>query len=203
MRSELKNREQTSCGLKRACFLVLTASRHELEVAMKALIKRMIGASRLDATTYEQVEADRRSTTGAILVVIISSVAAAIGSGSRDLVSVISAVILLLAAWMIWVGLTYFIGARLLPGPETHADIGEVLRTTGFSASPGILRIFGLIPAVGFPIFIVVTVWMLLTFVVAIRQALDYASSIRALAVCLLGWLIHGLLFFGFVLVAI
>ena len=136
-------------------------------------------------------------------MVIISSVAAALGSGSRDIVSVVSAVILMLGAWVIWVGLTYFIGARLLPGPETHANIGEVLRTTGFSASPGVLRILGLIPAVGLPIFVIVTVWMLFTFVVAIRQALDYASSGRALAVCLLGWLIHGLLFFGFVLVAI
>ena len=170
---------------------------------MKTLFKRMIGASRLDPATYEQVEADRSSTAGAILVVIISSVAAALGSGSRNVVSVVSAVILLLGAWVIWVGLTYFIGARLLPGPETHTNIGEVLRTTGFSASPGVLRILGLIPAVGLPIFIIVTVWMLFTFVVAIRQALDYASSARALAVCLLGWLIHGLLFFGFVLIAI
>jgi len=172
-------------------------------VIMKTLFNRMIGASRLDPLTYEQVEADRSSTAGAVLVVIVSSVAAAIGSGSRDLASVISAVVLLLGAWVIWVGLTYFIGARLLPGPETQVDIGEVLRTTGFSASPGVLRILGLIPAVGLPIFIVVTIWMLMTFVVAIRQALDYTSSLRALAVCLLGWLIHGLLFFGFVMVAI
>ena len=170
---------------------------------MKTLFNRMIGASRLDSATYEQVEADRRGTAGAVLVVILSSVAAAIGGGSRDVVSVVSAVVLLLCAWAIWVGLTYFIGACLLPGPETHADIGEVLRTTGFSASPGILRVLGFIPGIGYPIFMVVTVWMLLTFVVAIRQALDYSSSVRALAVCILGWLIHGLLFFGFVLVAI
>jgi len=170
---------------------------------MKTLFNRMIGASRLDSATYEQVEADRRATAGAVLVVILSSVAAAIGGGSRDVVSVVSAVVLLLCAWAIWVGLTYFIGACLLPGPDTHADIGEVLRTTGFSASPGVLRILGFIPGIGYPIFMVVTVWMLLTFVVAIRQALDYASSVRALAVCILGLLIHGLLFFGFVLVAV
>ena len=170
---------------------------------MKTLFHRMIGASRLDPVIYEQVEADRSSTTAAVLVVIVSSVGAALGSGSKDVLSIVTAVILLLAAWMIWVGLAYFIGARLLPGPETHADIGEVVRTTGFSASPGVLRILGLIPAVGFPITLVVTVWMLISFVMAIRQALDYASSLRALAVCFLGWLIHGLLFFGFVLVAL
>ena len=170
---------------------------------MKTLFRQIIAASRLDAQTYEQVEADRGSTGGAVFVVIVASIAAAIGSGARDFASVINAIIVLLVTWMIWVGLTYFIGTRLLPDRQTHADIGEVLRTTGFSASPGVLRIFGLLPAVGLPIFIGITVWMLITFVVAIRQALDYTSSARALAVCVLGWLIHGLLFFGFVLVAI
>jgi hypothetical protein len=170
---------------------------------MKMLIKQMIRASRFDAQTYEQVEADRASNAGAVVVVVVASLAAAIGSGSRDPISLVSATSAMLITWMVWVGLTYFIGTHLLPGPQTHADIGEVLRTTGFSASPGVLRIFGALPGVGLPIFIGVTIWMLLTFVVAVRQALDYASSGRALAVCVLGWLLHGLLFFAFVMVAI
>jgi hypothetical protein len=163
----------------------------------------MLGASRLDAQTYEQVEADRTSTAGAVLVVVAASIAAGLGSGARDLASLAGAVLVLLMTWMIWVGLTYVIGTRLLPEPQTHSSIGEVLRTTGFSASPGVLRIFGALPSVGLPIFLGVTVWMLFTFVVAIRQALDYASSGRALAVCFLGWAIHALVFFAFVLVAI
>ena len=170
---------------------------------MKTLFKRMIGASRLDVQTYEEVEADRGSTTGAVFIVVLASVAAAIGSGARDLASVISSVVLLLGTWIDWVALTYLIGVRLLPGPQTHSDMGEVLRTTGFSATPGILRILGILPAIGMPIFLGITVWMLVTVGVAIRQALDYASSGRALAVCFLGWLIHGVLFFGFVFVAI
>lgn len=170
---------------------------------MKTLVRRMISASRLDVRTYEQVESDRSSTAGAVFIVVIASIAAAIGSGARDFVSVFNGIIVLMLTWAVWVGLTYFIGTRLLPGPQTHADFGEVLRTTGFSASPGVLRIFGLLPAVGLPIFIGITFWMLLTFVVAVRQALDYTSSGRALAVCALGWLIHGLLFFGLVFVAL
>jgi hypothetical protein len=163
----------------------------------------MIRASRLDAETYEQVEADRASNAGAVAVVVVASIAAAVGSGARDPIGIISATAALLITWIFWVVLTYFIGTRLLPEAQTHADVGEVLRTTGFSASPGVLRILGALPAVGLPIFIGVTIWMLLTFVVAIRQALDYASSGRALAVCVLGWLLHGLLFFAFVMVAI
>jgi hypothetical protein len=170
---------------------------------MNTLLRRMVGASRLDVDTYEDVESDRGSTAAAFFVVIVASIAAAIGSGARDVATVISAVVLLLVTWFVWVGLTYILGARVLPEPQTHADIGEVLRTTGFSASPGVLRILGVLPAIGLPIFIVISVWMLITFIVAIRQALDYGSSARALAVCLLGWLIHALVFFGFVRLAI
>ncbi len=90
---------------------------------MKTLFKRMIGASRLDPATYEQVEADRSSTAGAILVVIISSVAAALGSGSRNVVSVVSAVILLLGAWVIWVGLTLSSSARGCCRDQKHTRI--------------------------------------------------------------------------------
>jgi len=170
---------------------------------MKMLLTRMIRASRLDTRTYEQVEIERTSTLGAVLIVVVASIAAAIGSGSRDLISMTNATVVLLITWLVWVALTYFIGTRLLPGAQTHADIGEVLRTTGFSASPGVLRILGVLPGIGLPVFIFITFWMLLTFVVAIRQALDYTTSGRALAVCVLGWLVHGLLFFAFVLVAI
>jgi hypothetical protein len=108
-------------------------------------------------------------------------------------------VAVLLLSWIVWVLLTLFIGTKLLPESTTHADFGQILRTTGFSSSIGILRIFGLLPVIGPLILSAVTIWMLVTFVVAIRQALDYSSTARAFAVCVLGWVIHGVLFFGFV----
>ena len=166
---------------------------------MKNLLRRMVGAASLNADTYEQVEADRTSLTGAVFTAVIASIAAAIGTGARGVISVASATSVLLMTWIVWVALTYVIGTRLLPEPSTHADIGEVLRTTGFSASPGILRAFAVIPSIALPIFIGITVWMLLAFVVAIRQALDFRSLPRAFAVCFLGWLIYAVLFFGFV----
>jgi hypothetical protein len=174
-----------------------------LEAAMTTLLKRMVGAARLDAKTYEAVEADRSSTASAILVVVLASIAGALGTGTRDFVGVVSVTLAALVTWFLWIGLTLLIGTRLMPRPETHTDLGEVLRTTGFSAAPGVLRVFANIPGIGLPIFLGITVWMLLTFVVAIRQALDFVSFNRALAVCILGWIIHGLLFFAFVRVAI
>jgi len=170
---------------------------------MKTLLKRMMGAARLDARTYEQVEADSASTGSAILVVFIASVAAAVGLGSTDLTGIAGVTVAAFLSWAVWIALTLVIGKWVMPERGTHTNIGEILRTTGFSASPGVFRIFAGLPGIGLPIFLGVTVWMLFAFVVAIRQALDYASFNRALAVCLLGWVIHGLLFFAFVRVAI
>lgn len=166
---------------------------------MQSFIARVIGAARLNSESYEEVEADKSATGPAIAVVVVSSLAAAIGSGAVDPRSIAGMLVAAILSWLIWVFLTLFIGTQLLPGKETQADFGQVLRTTGFSASVGILRIFGALPVVGLPIFVLVTVWMLFTFVVAIRQALDYNSTMRAFAVCLLGWVIHAIVFFGFV----
>jgi hypothetical protein len=180
-----------------------SCNRELAEAEMKLLLKRMIGAACLDAITYEQVEADSKSTGSAILVVFIASVAASVGVGSTDLVGIAGVTLAAFLSWMVWIGLTLLIGKWIMPRPETQTDFGEILRTTGFSAAPGVFRILAVIPGIGLPIYLGVTVWMLLTFVVAIRQALDYTSFSRALAVCLLGWAIHGILFFAFVQTAI
>lgn len=154
-------------------------------------VMRLIGSLALDPVTYEEVEADRSATGQALLVVVLSSVGAGIGarglgSGSPQSMVFISAVSLL--AWAAWAMLTYQIGVRLLPEAETRSDVGELLRTIGFSAAPGMLRIFGIVPGAAVPAFAITAVWMLAAMIVAVRQALDFKSTARAVAVCALGW---------------
>src|SRR5206468_13093528 len=96
-----------------------------------------------------------------------------------------------LAGWFIWAFLTYFIGTRILPEPQTSADLGQLLRTTGFSSSPGVLRILGVLPLIGGLMSLLVPVWMLAAMVVAVRQALDYRSTGRAFGVCFVGWAVY------------
>ena len=79
------------------------------------------------------------------------------------------------------------IGGRLLPEPETSVDVGELLRTIGFASAPGLLRVFGVVPELTVPVFALATIWMLVAMIVAVRQALDYRSTARAIAVCTLG----------------
>ena len=94
-----------------------------------------------------------------------------------------------LMAWAAWSLVTYEIGVRILPDTNTRADVGELLRTIGFATAPGILRIFGLVPGLGVAVFVISAVWMLAAMIVAVRQALDFTSTRRAVAVCGLGWL--------------
>ena len=61
-----------------------------------------------------------------------------------------------------------------------------VYRWRYFAASPGLLQVFALFPSLTLPVFVGTWIWMLAAMVVAVRQALDYSSTLRALVVCAL-----------------
>ena len=162
---------------------------------MQIYLDRIVRAAKLDVNLYEEVEADKGSMSQAMGVVVLSSVAAGIGSiGSMGIKGIIIGAITALIAWFIWAYITYFIGAKILPEPQTKADRGELLRTIGFSSSPGLLRILAIIPGLGGIIFIITSVWMLVAMVIAVRQALDYQSTLRAVSVCMIGWVIQAII---------
>lgn len=151
--------------------------------------QRVIGAAALDANIYEEVEADTSALGQALAVVVMVSIAAGIGSlRSGGFMGLLMATIAALFGWFVWAGLTFIIGAKILPEPQTEADMGEMLRTIGFAASPGFLKVLGILPILGALLGVVASIWMLMAFVVAVRQALDYKSTGRAVAVCLIGF---------------
>lgn len=161
--------------------------------AANTFLQRLIGAAALDPAIYEEVEADRAATGQAFSVVIASSLAAGLGArawGGATFTNVAFFGTVSLIAWGAWAIVTFEIGTRILPEAQTRADVGELLRTIGFASAPGILRVFGILPAVTIPVFAITAVWMLAAMVVAVRQALDYQSTGRAIAVCLFGWVL-------------
>ncbi|MCD4717573.1 MAG: YIP1 family protein [Desulfobacterales bacterium] len=163
---------------------------------MASITDRMIRAAKLDVTLYEEVEADKGAMGQAMAVVVLSSVAAGVGSvGAAGIKGLVLGTIAALVGWFIWAFLTYFIGTRLLSEPQTKADYGELLRTIGFSSSPGVLRVLGIIPIVGSILNFICGIWMLVAMVIAVRQALDYKSTWRAIGVCLIGWIVQLIIF--------
>jgi hypothetical protein len=159
---------------------------------MGNLLNRMLRAAKLDAGLYEEVEADKEATVQAVIVVVLSSLAAGIGSLSYlGVGGVIAAIIFALIGWYIWAYLTFLIGTKLLPEPQTEADVGQMLRTIGFSSSPGLIRILGFIPGLNWIINLIASIWMLVAMIIAVRQALDYKGTLRAVLVCLIGFIIY------------
>jgi hypothetical protein len=159
------------------------------------IVRRMLRAALLESELYEEVEVDGRATRQAFGVVALSALAAGVGGlEHRGLLPIAGYALIALAGWWIWAAVTYWIGTRLLPGPETEADLGQLLRTIGFSSAPGVLRILGLVSPIAGWIFLASTLWMLIAMVVAVRQALDYATTSRALAVCAIGFPIYALI---------
>jgi hypothetical protein len=136
---------------------------------------------------YEGIEADRSATRQALGAVLLSSLAAGIGaSGWRgpDLATLVFVSAVALVTWVAWAVLMFQIGARVMPGPATRTSLTELMRTIGFAAAPGLLQVFGALPRVTVLVFVVAWIWMFAATVVAVRQALDYESTGRTLAVC-------------------
>lgn len=140
----------------------------------RGVVSRALGAAMLDVDTYEEVEADQSATSQAAMVVVAVAVAGAIGASGSGSNGMLGAVLSAFVGWLVWAGVTNLVGTRLLGGT---ADWGELLRTLGFAQAPGVLMVLGILPLLGFFVGLGVWVWMLLTGLVAIRQALDFSTG--------------------------
>ena len=152
---------------------------------MRSITDRMKGAAMLDVATYEEVEADASATGQAAVVVAIGAIATAIGASSIGIGAAIGMLVASLIGWVIWAGVTYLIGAKVLGGTATW---GELLRTLGFAQSPRVLLVLGIIPGLGGIVGLVVGIWLLIAGIIAIRQALDVSTG-KAVLTAFLGWL--------------
>jgi hypothetical protein len=140
----------------------------------RSITDRMIGAAMLDIATYEEVEHDESATGQAAVVVVIVAIASAIGFIWRGGPGVIGGAVSAILSWLIWSGMTYVIGTKLFGGTATW---GELLRTLGFAQAPGILLLLAIIPVIGALVRLAVWIWLLITGIVAIRQALDVSTG--------------------------
>ena len=161
--------------------------------ASTMFIRRFFGALVLDPATFEDVEADRHAGGQAATVVLLACVAggfAAVGSASTTLTGFLAGMLATLGAWVVWALLITTIGTIILPEPATNSRPGELLRTMGFAAAPGVFYAFGAMRVAAPFAFAVGSIWMVAATVLAVRQALDYRSLGRAIVVAVAAWLV-------------
>ena len=161
----------------------------------QSLIARAIRAAQLDNDTYEAIEHDPAATREAAIIVVVTSLLAGVGAGlTSGVYGLLLVVVAGIVGWAAYAFLTYFIGTRLLAGPETRASWSELARTLGYANAPRALLVVGAVPVLGAIAGVVVLVWVLMTTVVALRAALDFSTG-RAIGTALLGWIIQGIVF--------
>ena len=152
-------------------------------------------AAKLDASLYDEVMADTKAMTQAIIVVFLYGAAVAYGTfGRAGVAGINGAIFITLIGWYVWAFTTYIVGVRLFPETETTADRKAFMRAMAFAGSPGWLRLLGLVPGLGGAIFVGASVWMVVAAVVAVKKALSYKSTQRAAAITVVCWILSMLL---------
>ena len=155
---------------------------------MRTLLYRAMGAAVLDAATYESVEHERPAALHALAIVLLAGLAAGVGAtGLFDLngARVLGVAAIACALWLAWASLILYVGGQAMKERQTRTTYSELLRTIGFAASPGILQVLAVIRPIAIPVFVITWIWMLAAMVVAVRQALDFRTTVHAIAVCL------------------
>ena len=165
--------------------------------ADRTLIGRMIRAARLDRRLYAEVEADVTATGQAASVVLLAAFAGGINYPGAPFSILFVGLLAALLGWLLFAYVIYLIGAKLLPESGTKADFGALLRAMGFANAPGVLKLLGIVPELRMLVFFVAMVWVLVATVTAVRHALSYTSSWRAIGVCAIPLLASQLLIFA------
>jgi hypothetical protein len=154
---------------------------------MASYAERVVGALKLNTATYEEVEHDVMATSQAAGVVALASVASGIGEyWFLGITGIVRGAAIALLGWSVGAIVLWFVGTKIVPGKDTEADIGQLLRTIGFAGSPGLLRVLGVFPGIGHLSSVIATGWTVVATVVAVRAALDYDDYVKPIIACLI-----------------
>ena len=161
-----------------------------------SFFERVIGALRLDAATYEEIEHDPGALGQSAGVVALAGLAAAIGAAGQGGAGAVGAMLGSLLGWLISAGFIWVVGVFFM---KHTSDYKELLRTLGFASAPQLLFVLRAVPVLGGVIALAAWLWSLAAFVIAVRQALDVDTG-QAVWVCVLALLVNAACIVGLVL---
>ena len=163
--------------------------------------ERVVGALKLDANTFEDIERDPAAMGQAVGIIALAALASNLGQiwhfgFGAMLIGICSSLI----GYMLWAVVVWLVGTKLMPDPATKADFPETFRTIAFAASPGLFGVVTIVPLLGWWLMFLLTpiiwLWSMAAMVVAVRQVLDYSETFKAVIVVLIGFVVF-LVFWG------
>ena len=158
--------------------------------------ERVVGALKLDANTFEDIERDPTAMGQAVGIIALSALATNLGAIWRlGFGTMLFGVCAALVGYLLWSIVVWAVGTKVMPDPATKADFAETFRTIAFAASPGLIGVITIIPFLGTIVFFLLTpivwIWSMIAMVVAVRQVLDYSDTFKAVIVVLIGFAVY------------
>ena len=152
--------------------------------------QRLQKAMLLDVSFYEEVEKDKQFNNQAMMTVALVSFVQGFMIAGFAPIALIQGILGSLVRFIIWAFFIAFVGTRILPEPDTESNTGELIRTLGFAYTPGLLVVLKALPLVSNFIDPLIVILQLAAMTIAVRQALDFNSTVRAVGVCIVAFIL-------------
>jgi len=165
------------------------------------MFERLKGVLALDAGAFEDIEHDPSAMIQAFIVVVVSSILAAIGGSFGQVLFGVglgvdgNTTLRFLAiagwailAWILWSLVTWFFGTKIFHGDAT---VSEMMRVIGFAYAPLAFQIFSFIPIIGPFVPWVVAIWSVIAVFIAVNTSLDLPSGVQTIATVFAGWFVY------------
>ena len=162
--------------------------------------ERLKKAIFLDVAFYEEVEKDKKFNDQALMTVVFVSVVQGLMIAGFAPIALVQGILGSLVRFLFWAFFIAFVGTRILPEPETESNTGELIRTLGFAYAPGLLVVLKIFPVINIFVDPMVVILQLAAMTIAVRQALDFNSTVTV-GVCIVAFILMILaltLFIGF-----
>jgi hypothetical protein len=141
-------------------------------ISLDRIIQRGKDVAMLNTRTYAEIAHDPNALPEAAIVVATVAISAGLGNVIHGANGLVGGVILSLLGWIISSAIIYFIGTRITGTPTTSGSVESILRTLGYASAPNVFLFLGFIWIIGGLVIWALSIWTLITTVLAIRAAL-------------------------------
>lgn len=160
----------------------------DTNISLDRIMQRAKDVMTFNTRTYGEIVRDPAATTEAAIVVATVAIATGLGSLFAGPGALIGGVLSMLLGWVVGAAVIYFVGTRVTGEATTVSSVERVMRIVGYAAAPNVFMILSGLWLVGWIFAFAISIWTLVTMVLAIRAALNMSIN-RAVLTGLIAWI--------------
>jgi hypothetical protein len=166
-------------------------------ISLDRIVQRCKDVATLNTRTFSEIARDPNALAEAAIVVATVAISAGLGNVIHGANGLIGGVVLSLIGWVISSAIIYFIGTRITGTPTTSGSVESILRTLGYASAPNVFLFLGFIWIIGPIIVWLLSIWTLVTTILAIRASLNMSlgrSVLTGFIAMIAAWIVQVLL---------